>query len=155
MSPTVRPAESTDLDDLVSLLESASMELRNQRGGEAFLNGPTRRHASPSALRAALGDESTMVWCGVWEGAVVGYAIAELIDEGDTRIVELTDVFTIPDAREVGVGEVLVEAAIAWAIASEASAIDAHALPGARATKNLYERLGLTARLITVRRELP
>ena len=155
MSPTVRPGESTDLDDLVDLVDRSTAELAGQRGGEAFLASLGRRASTREFLTAAIEDETTMVWCGVWEGVVVGYAIAALTEETGSPIVVLSDIYTLPEARDVGVGEVLCEAAIAWAIASEAYAIDAHALPGARASKNLYERLGLTARLITVRRELP
>jgi len=69
-------------------------------------------------------------------------------------VVTLTDIYTEPDVRDVGVGEALLETAIAWAIERHAVAIDAQTLPGARESKNLFERFGLTARLITVRREL-
>jgi GNAT superfamily N-acetyltransferase len=113
-----------------------------------------RASSAADAVRSALNDVDTMVWCGVWEGAVVGYSIARTSLEGDAAVVTITDLYTTPQARDVGIGEVLLETAIAWAIGIDAAAIDAHALPGARESKNLFERLGLTARLITVRRNL-
>ena len=63
-------------------------------------------------------------------------------------------VFVDPRARDVGVGEALIGAATTWALASGCVGLDGLALPGDRHTKNLYERSGLTARLITVHRDL-
>ena len=151
MSPTARPAERSDLAELERLLVLSRAETVSQRGGVALT---ASRPAASEQARLALDDPESMVWCAMWEGAVVGCAIATRSQEGDETIVTLTELYTDVEARDIGVGETLVEAAIAWAIASEATAIDALALPGARAAKNLYERLGMTARLITVRREL-
>jgi len=154
MSATARPAEESDLPELIALFTAAESEMRTQRGGAAFLASRQRKTAVSDAILDALNDSETMVWCGIWELAVVGYAIASISEEDGETIVTVRDIFTTPEAREVGIGEVLLEAAIAWAIATDASAIDGYALPGARESKNLYERLGLTARLITVRRDL-
>ena len=44
--------------------------------------------------------------------------------------------------------------ALIWAREQELTALDALALPGDRETKNLYERSGLVARLITVTKKL-
>jgi len=154
MSATARPAEESDVPGLIELLTAAESELRTQRGGAAFLAAHPRTAGVSEAIHEALNDAETMVWCGIWELAVVGYAIASLSEEDGETIVTVRDIFTTPAAREVGVGEVLLETAIAWAIALDAAAIDGYSLPGARESKNLYERLGLTARLITVRRTL-
>jgi GNAT superfamily N-acetyltransferase len=154
MSAVSRPAELNDLLELSQLLVEAATEMATQRGGEALLASFRRSQDPSETVELALADPNAMVWCGVWEGAVVGYSIAILSKEEDSDIVSITDLYTTPEARDVGVGEVLLETAIAWAIGIGAVAIDAQALPGARESKNLYERLGLTARLITVRRDL-
>ena len=153
MQATVRPAEPSDIGDLVSMMDAAADELRQQRGGEALLR--TQRGTSTSAdiIRTALVDDSSMVWCASWEHVMVGYAIARLERSGEI-VATLSDIYTMPEARSVGVGEILLESALAWAIAHEAIAIDAQTLPGARESKNLFERFGLTARLLTVRRDL-
>jgi GNAT superfamily N-acetyltransferase len=57
-------------------------------------------------------------------------------------------------ARELGLGDDLVEWALGWARHHRATSVESWALPGDRDTKNLFERNGLTARLITVSREL-
>ena len=154
MSAVSRPAELSDLLELSHLLVDATAAMATQRGGEALIASYRRSVAPAETLELALNDPNAMVWCGVWEGAVVGYSIAISSKEGDSDIVTITDLYTTPEARDVGIGEVLLETAIAWAIGIGAVAIDAQALPGARESKNLYERLGLTARLITVRRDL-
>ncbi|MBU6202314.1 MAG: GNAT family N-acetyltransferase [Acidobacteria bacterium] len=53
-----------------------------------------------------------------------------------------------PDARELGIGASLVDEIRRIARSGGHDRIDALALPGDRETKNLFERAGLTARLI-------
>lgn len=154
MSTTVRPAEQSDLSELTALMDTAVLELRGQRGGDALSWALDRNASSLHALTSALDSPDTMLWCGLWENVLAGYAIASVITEGDEQVVLITDVYTTPEVRDVGVGELLLESAIAWATVLDAVAIDAYALPGARESKNLFERFGLTARLITVRRHL-
>jgi hypothetical protein len=48
----------------------------------------------------------------------------------------------------------MVDVMIAWATAAGCRGIDAIALPGARDTKNFFERMGLVARAIIVHRRL-
>ena len=154
MSTTVRPAEQSDINELTALMDTAVLELRNQRGGEALAWGLDRKASSLHTLTSALDAPDTMLWCGLWENVLAGYAIASVITEGGEQVVLITDIYTTPEVRDVGVGELLLESAIAWATGLDAVAIDAYALPGARESKNLFERFGLTARLITVRRQL-
>ncbi|MEX1218476.1 MAG: GNAT family N-acetyltransferase [Acidimicrobiales bacterium] len=153
MSSTVRPADLSECEDLAVLMDEALHELASQRGGAALLHSEDRASSSIKTFENALLDASTMVWSGYWFEALAGYAIASA--SLDKRpIVSLSDIYTTPEARKVGVGEALLEAAISWAESLDAEAIDAHALPGARDSKNLFERFGLTARLIVVRRDL-
>jgi len=135
-------------------MDTALLELRNQRGGEALAWALDRNVSSLHTLTSALNSPDTMLWCGLWENVLAGYAIASIVTEGDEKVVVITDVYTTPEVRDVGVGELLLESAIAWATVLDAVAIDAYALPGARESKNLFERFGLTARLITVRHQL-
>jgi GNAT superfamily N-acetyltransferase len=60
----------------------------------------------------------------------------------------------MPDARSVGVGEALMDLIVAWCEQRRCVGIDAHALPGNRATKNFFETFGFKARLLTVHRPL-
>jgi GNAT superfamily N-acetyltransferase len=67
-------------------------------------------------------------------------------------VATVDQVYVRPEARELGFGDALLGAA--WSRAAEAGAtvLEGHALPGDRHIKNLYERAGITARLITVSR---
>ena len=60
----------------------------------------------------------------------------------------------VKHARELGFGDALLAAMIDIGRSRGCRHVEAHALPGDRETKNLYERAGITARLITVSRRL-
>jgi GNAT superfamily N-acetyltransferase len=77
---------------------------------------------------------------------VVGYLLARV----DGELATILDVFVHPEAREIGFGDELLAAAVAAARRAGARLLEGEALPGDRDTKNLYERAGITARLITV-----
>lgn len=59
-----------------------------------------------------------------------------------------------PEFRGVGAGDQLMDAFLGSARAAGISRVGGEALPGDRATKNLFERNGLVARLILVERDL-
>jgi len=67
----------------------------------------------------------------------------------------LSDIYVEPDGREVGVGEVLVDAVVAWCTERGCVGVDALALPGNRSTKNFFETFGFTARALVVHKALP
>jgi GNAT superfamily N-acetyltransferase len=150
MSEAVRQATDDDRAVLAELHRLATDELREQRGGELWAR-QTDRAAGP-----ALGAPATAAWVGTIDDTVVGYAIARLDPLADGgRLAVLTDVYVLPDARGVGVGELLLDAVIAWATEAGAVGIDSVALPGMRDSKNFFESAGLVARAITVHRSLP
>ena len=91
------------------------------------------------------------MWLAHIDDVVVGYMVADL---GGDHIVRIDQVWVTPEARELGFGDGLLEAAIASARERGAIAVEGQSLPGDRQTKNLYERAGIVARLITTYREL-
>ncbi|MEP7203535.1 MAG: GNAT family N-acetyltransferase [Ilumatobacteraceae bacterium] len=142
MNEVVRQAEIADAAQLVELEAEARHHLIEQRGGAALL-----------AEQPAVGDwahaiEDNARWIGVGEldGFVVGYL--ELAVTGDIAVVR--QVFVEPEARELGFGDALLDAARQEALRHGCSALEGFALPGDRDTKNLYERAGITARKIIV-----
>ena len=80
------------------------------------------------------------------DDVVVGYLVGRA--EGDVFVV--VDVYVDPRARELGFGDELLAVALDHARTHGARRLEAEALPGDRDTKNLYERAGITARLIVV-----
>jgi GNAT superfamily N-acetyltransferase len=142
MNEVIRHAEITDAPQLAELESAARHSLIEQRGGAALL-----------AEQPAVGDwipaiEDHARWIGVaeLEGFIVGYL--ELAVTGDIAIVR--QVYVQPEARQLGFGDGLLDAARQEAQRHGCSALEGFALPGDRETKNLYERAGITARKIIV-----
>ena len=82
---------------------------------------------------------------------MIGFAavVVEQLRSG-ARLGVVTDLFVEPEAREVGVGEVLVDALVEHCRAAGCIGVDATALPGHRAAKNFFETHGFTARALTM-----
>jgi GNAT superfamily N-acetyltransferase len=150
-----RLATRADLPDVVELARAAVDELTTQRGGDLWARTVGRRPPLGPGLARSIDDPAQLVVCGTLDSAVVGYAVARVDALADgSRLVTVDDLFTLPDARHVGVGEVMMELVLDWSRAEGAAGIDALALPGMRDTKNFFERFGLVARAIVVHRSL-
>jgi GNAT superfamily N-acetyltransferase len=150
IDPTVRRAEPRDAGPLAALEREARATLADVRGGPRWLEehpptagGWAERIATQPVFVAELAADDG----GTLD---VGYLVLELRG----HVAHIDEVYVTPDARELGFGDALVEAAVAAARDAGARVIEGHALPGDRDTKNLFERAGITARLITVSRRL-
>ncbi len=144
-----------DLATLVDLAEAAITELAPARGGYIWSRLGARRPPFERGFEAELADPDRLLAVGTIDHTVVGYAAAEqvLLHDGH-HLGRLTDIFVLPGARGVGVGEEMMELAIEWCRRFDAVGIDSMALPGDRATKNFFETFGLVARSLTVHRRL-
>lgn len=139
MTPVVRRAESFDADACNQLEAECRAAAATTRGAGAFFA------QFPIAVRTS--DGFTVV--AEVEGIVVGFATIRTSQVDGSTIATIERVFVTPAARRVGVGDALIAGARSMARDRGCTRIDAMALPGDRDTKNLYERNGLTARLIT------
>ena len=144
--PNVRPARADDGPELALLEDAARAGLVDARGGARWLEEHPR-----------IGPD--------WASAIArrDVFVAELADRCQSspatscsmsraqwrRWIRST---SAAEARELGFGDALLAAA--WSRAADAGAaiLEGYALPGDRHIKNLYERAGITARLITVSR---
>lgn len=146
IDPIVRAATGDDQVALQALELEARAALDGQRGGEVWLvEHPLIGDAWGARCRD--GD----VFVGTIDDVVIGYIVAEL---GADSVVRIDQVWVTPEARELGFGDELLATAIGSAQARGAIAVEGQALPGDRQTKNLYERAGIVARLITTFRRL-
>ena len=145
----VRVAQSHDVMPLQQLERVARQVLTDQRGGQ-------RRLDECPAWGDRWADAIDQADRGVVVGGVDGVVLAWLSVVGpDVHGVAVVDsVFVDEGARDLGLGDELVDWALTWSRRRGATSIESWALPGDRATKNLFERNGLTARLITVSRTL-
>ncbi len=155
MSETARPATSDDLDPLARLAEDAVAEQAEARGGPLWSRRETRTPPYRVSLEQAFHDPDRELWVGLYADAIVGYAVCglEVLRTGEL-LGRVEDLYVMPDARSVGVGEALMDLIVAWCEQRRCVGIDAHALPGNRATKNFFETFGFKARLLTVHRPL-
>ncbi len=150
MDPIVRRAAPGDAGPLAVLEVEARTALVDARGGTRWLDEhPPVGERWPATIAA--GDVFVAVFdVGEAPGLVVGYLVLVV----DLPVARVDQVYVTPEARELGFGDTLLEKATEAAIAAGASLLEGTALPGDRETKNLYERAGITARLITVSRSL-
>ena len=98
-----------------------------------------------------LADPNAEIFVGTIDDAPVGYAaVHERALHDGSAMARITDLYVIPAARRVGVGESLILSIEAWARTRALVGLDSLALPGDRDTKNLYERAAITAKRIVV-----
>jgi ribosomal protein S18 acetylase RimI-like enzyme len=151
---SARPATAEDVPALTALADAAADELAPTRGGAVFL----AREAPPRGadrFTGALADPDVLVVAGTVDGETVGYGtvrIEPLRDGGRLGVID--DLFVLPQARGIGVGEAMANLLIAFCEREACTGIDAVALPGNRATKNFFETFGMVARAIVVHRAL-
>jgi GNAT superfamily N-acetyltransferase len=151
-----RPATASDLGPLCELAGEARAGLAHQRGGRQRLLELRPPDEDHEALQRLLASPDALVAVGTWDGLVVAYAVAERSARRDgTAVARVDELYVQPPARQVGVGEMVMDLVMAWAREAGCEAVEAVALPGDRLTKNFFERFGLTARAIVVARTLP
>lgn len=141
IDPFVRQATPDDSLELLTLEQTARAALADQRGGARWLDEHPERGAGWSEIISA-----TPVFVAELDGVPVGYLVLQL----DGELARVDEVYVLDGAREVGFGDELLARSIEAAREAGATVFEGQALPGDRMTKNLYERAGITARLIVV-----
>jgi GNAT superfamily N-acetyltransferase len=156
IDPSVRRAGPGDAAILGGLEASARTALVEARGGRRWLDAHAEiGDAWPQAIEQRTVFVAVIPADGGADGAdtVVGFLVADLVDD-PMLVIRIDQVFVVEEARELGFGDALVDAAISWGREAGAELVEAETLPGDRNLKNLYERARVTARLITVSRRL-
>jgi len=152
----IRPATKDDLSEVAALARAAVAELSGTKGGRVWARREGRVEPVEASLGDAIEDGAVETLVGTIDDVIVGYAVArvqELPDGG--RLARLTDIYVQPEAREVGIGELLLDTVLAWAAEGGCFGVDSIVLPGNRETKNFFESAGMVARAIIVHRALP
>lgn len=148
MDEIVRRAQ---LDDRANIeqLETAA------RGGIIGVRGGDLRLAECDHVpdwSTWIGDPMKVVLVGCLDEVVVAFLTMHLSATRQRGII--AHVYVEVGARELGLGDALVDAAITAVRAAGLPGIESEVLPGDRETKNLFERAGLTARKLTVYKSL-
>lgn len=152
---STRRAEESDLSELSRLDRATRDDLGASRGGEIYFLRNAREEPVEDSYRQDMADPDCLVLVGSIGEVVVGYAVVSAVQlAGGYQLADVNEIFVEGGARDVGVGESLMEAIIEWATARGCHGIDSRALPGDRSTKNFFESNGLVARAILVHRDL-
>jgi hypothetical protein len=135
-SVSVRQATLVDDDVIRKHRELSEQESTQYRGSITLVNGE-----SIARLAFVAGVGAT----------VMGSLVASQSSDQSWTI---ESVFVEAPCREIGIGDALVVACLSELSIRKATWVRSHALPGDRATKNLFERHGLVAQTITVGKSL-
>lgn len=95
-------------------------------------------------------DEPGLVLVAGVGTTIMGSATAQI--HGNRA--DIVNIYVEPDAREIGIGDALLSQLVGELRRRKVSYVNAQALPGDRATKNLFERHGLIAQTIIVGKPL-
>jgi GNAT superfamily N-acetyltransferase len=149
----VRTAGEHDIDRLVELCAAFHDANRSVRGGAAVHPGdgggqpPAATHAAVGAYVTG-GGRTALV--GLLDDWTAGAALCR-VDAADGGRRGVLDVcFVEPGAREVGLGRLLLDHALAWFRDEGCTAVDGRAFPGDREAKQFFESAGFKARLLVM-----
>ncbi len=146
MTPFVRCATPADAQRCERLEAEARNNNAGARGAEAFF--------AEQPIGFLVGADAGFSLVAEIDDVIVGYITVLLTQVLGDRIATVARVYVTARARRVGVGDALIAFAKNTAREQKCNRIDALALPGDRDTKNLYERNGITARLIVATTKL-
>jgi len=147
----VRRGSESDCEILALLESEARSSLSHLRGGERLAESV--KLISPN-WPLALKNAGLCIFVAGLDDVVMGFVVVRIGNSDTGRVATIEQVFVTNDVRGLGVGDSLISASVAWAKSQNLNALDGFALPGDRETKNLYERAGMVARLITVSTDL-
>lgn len=149
---TARLAGDSDITELVRLyreLEAEMTALHRMWPLSGALPEPVE-----DAWKEALADDDTLVYLGEIDGVPFGLLLArveQLLPQANGEVIgAIRLVFVDHEAREVGVGEVMRDAALDALRERGIRRFDAHVLPGHRLAKNFFEAGGFSARSIVM-----
>lgn len=151
---TIRRAGPSDLPELVRMYRLLEQEMLDLHAMWPVADGVDEPVEETFAAR--LESEEWFIFLGGIDEVPLGFASSRLdallVQGGDEQIGLIDLIFTEPEARDVGIAESLLDAAIEALSAVGAERFDAPVLPGHRRAKNFFERSGFSARSITMHR---
>lgn len=153
MNDEARPATEHDVIELERLAAVGRDLIREARGGAMWLARQAPKEPLDAVFAAAIDADHATVQVGCIDGVPLGF-IHATVDQAEPRVAVVEELFVLPEARAVGLGEHMMNAIVDWAADAGCVGVDGYALPGDRATKNFFETFGLVARGIVVHRSI-
>jgi hypothetical protein len=152
MEVSARRAIPEDLDDLHALYRGLEAEMTALHVMWPLADGLAEPVAE--SLKSCLRDANSVVVLGTINELPMGFLVAvieELLPQAEgTKVGSIRLVFVDHPAREVGVGEAMLDFALTELRDKGLTRFDAHVLPGHRLVKNFFEAGGFAARSITM-----
>lgn len=149
MNTFVRRAVHADADALRLLEAELREQLTRFRGGDRLA---LELSFAGDDWLARIDSDKWAVFVAGFDEVQLGYLCLDLATANGVPLV--ASVYVTVEVRQLGLGDGLVSAAIESCRQLGSTSIDAFALPGDRETKNLFERSGLTARLLIASKRL-
>ncbi len=157
MELTVRQASLDDVPALVELYAAMEPEQTERKPVWALTDGfdlPIEE-----TIRLAVEDPDSWYVVGEIDGVAVGMAWGTrepmLRRAGGRMIGRIRIIYTLPEARGVGVGHAMLEAVLQSMREVGITSFDAPVGPGQRSTKNFFEGHGFAARSIVMHSQDP
>ena len=146
-----RRATVDDVPRVAELAQEFRAGLRAERGGALWETRESRPEPLDVAFASLIESGDSAILIGTFDDAIVGYGIVQVERLRDgSRLGVIEEIYVEPEARAVGVGELLVERLVAFCVEAGCAGVDAAALPGDRQAKNFFGRAGFTARLLVM-----
>jgi len=154
MAETARLSDSNDEEYFNDLFTAAREEAATRKGFALWNQIDSVGDAPVTAFHEFISNDRKEIVIGEYESYPLGYMLLELVTIGPDIATNIHEVFVHSDAREVGIGEAIMNFTIDWSRANGSSLLIGRTFPGDRATKNYFERFHITARLIEVSKQL-
>lgn len=151
---TARAATSADLSRTVWVAGLQAETVRDERGGRLHQDHDTKGYDASTAHADAVEANDQVLIVGCIDNEVVGFARAALHATVSAQLCMISELIVHPDTRSIGVGSAMLETVRHWAISHDCEAIESQVLPGNRAAKNFFERLGMKTRKMRVSADL-
>jgi len=151
MEESTRPAVIEDLPELEALAAMARAEVRGIKGGHAYLDREARPDMDSAALQQSIEAPDELVLLGLIDDVIVAFAGVIVVElRTGEKVGDLSEIYVMPDARGVAVGEVMLDAAMEWARSRDCVRLEGWVHPGNRDAKNFFERAKMVTRLLRV-----
>lgn len=149
-----RLADKSDIPAASAILSDAETEIERWRGGKVlWQDRPSGEIAD--LLAKCLDRDDKLCVIGTLDDVAVGIGlVAQTQLANSDPIAKIHILYVLKDARGVGAGEAMMTALSEWSQARGCTGIDAIALPGDRSTKNFFESHGMSARALTLSKQL-
>ena len=151
---SARPAEPAESAITATIAKQATATVRDERGGRWHLDHDADTTSALERHTTALSDPQQHLVVGCIDGTVVGYGLAFLSPTVDGQLCMVQELVVHPRAQAIGVGSEILAQIRRWAVSHSCQAIESQVLPGNRAAKNFFERVGMKTRKMRVSADL-